>query len=120
MQLGKLSHSNNYYWTKNLRVGAIITEKGRVTSVLLSACYDVLLIDMECAIGRYNFYKITEIHLRRRLGQYVEKEAWICLFSSHISISLIKYTISAFNAFSFALFISLIDLWYDFGTASTI
>ena len=38
----------------------------------------------------------------------------------HISISLIKYTISAFNAFSFTVFISLIDLWHDFGTAGTI
>jgi len=35
-----------------------------------------------------------------------------CLLTSHISISVIKYhTVSAFKAFSFALFISLIDLW---------
>jgi len=47
------------------------------------------------------------------------KQGHVCLL--RMSISVIKYlTISAFNAFSFALFISLIDLWYDFGTAGTI
>jgi len=70
--------------------------------VLRSTCYDVVPVDTECAITHGEGLKSMQ---RRKHGH-------VCLLTSHISISVIKYrNISAFNAFSFTLFISLIDLW---------